>query len=290
MKTDMPDISVVIPTHLRPELLSRAVTSAFEQTSPPCEVIVVDDAKDASTAQLMNELSDRFGPALIFVHAEQSGTSGASASRNRGASVATGTVLAFLDDDDWWDKGYLSQACATLAATGADIVLTPSWMVVDESSEEWLDPSPASFTGFRPGISGSNLVISRTAFDVVGGFDPGMWVMNDVDFFVRAREHAVTMAAASDRLVFHEGRGAGHLMSPSERRAKGLEHFFAVHEARLDRSTKRLLKRRIHAARITPDAAEMSKLRHRLGVLWFSSPSDYRGTIARRLKGRRRAH
>jgi len=43
------DISVIIPTHNRAELLPRALDSVLEQTLPPNEIIVVDDGSDDGT-------------------------------------------------------------------------------------------------------------------------------------------------------------------------------------------------------------------------------------------------
>lgn len=284
------DVSVVIPTHERADLVRRAITSAFSQTARPAEVIVVDDARDAATERVVRALMQKYGAALVYVPVDPAPTAGASASRNTGVAIASHELIAFLDDDDWWDERYLEQAMATRALCNADLVVTPSWIVVDGAREEWGQPSPRAFASFRPGVSGSNLLITRRAFDSVSGFDTGMWVMNDVDFFVRLREQGVSVVAAPDRLVFHEGRGDGHLTSPSERRAKGLEHFLAVHGFRMDRSAVRLLKRRIHAARISDDSPWLRRIRHQLGVAWYSTPADVSGTVRRRLRGRRRAH
>ncbi|MGP3535444.1 glycosyltransferase family 2 protein [Microbacterium sp. RD1] len=284
------DVSVVIPTHQRADLVGRAITSAFSQTAPPAEVIVVDDARDAATERVVRLLMQEHPHTLVYLPVDPARTAGASASRNAGVAVASQRLIAFLDDDDWWDERYLEQATAARARRNADLVVTPSWMVVDGVAEEWAQPSPEAFAGFRPGVSGSNLLITRDAFDSVSGFDTGMWVMNDVDFFVRLRERGVAAVAAPERLVFHEGRGDGHLTSASERRAQGLEHFLAVHGPRMDRSAVRLLKRRIHAARISPDSPRLQRIGHRLGVAWFSTPADVSGTLRRRWRGRRRAH
>ncbi len=45
-----PAVTVVIPTHNRPEMLGRAVASAIAQTQVSCEVIVVDDGSTPPVA------------------------------------------------------------------------------------------------------------------------------------------------------------------------------------------------------------------------------------------------
>lgn len=284
------EVAVVIPTHERPGLVGRAIASALAQTSPPARIVVVDDMADAATQDVVESHASRQPGVVTYLALDPRSSAGASLSRNTGAALCTEPLIAFLDDDDWWDERYLEQALATRAQHAADLIVTPTWMVVDGVREEWMQPSPRAFEGFRPGVSGSNILLTREAFERVRGFDTDMWVMNDVDFFVRLREAGTSVAAASERLVCHEGRGAGHLTSPGERRAQGLEHFLAVHGDRMDRDALRLLRRRIHSARITAQSGPFERLRHRLGVAWYSTPADVRGTLERRLRGRQRAH
>lgn len=284
-----PRVSVVIPTHRRVELLPRAVRAAFAQSHVPIEVIIVDDAHDPETRALADELRVEFGPSLVYTRTP-SDSSGASAARNAGAALSHGELLAFLDDDDWWADEYLAQAVTALQQTKAELVLTPNWMVIDDETRVFMTPTDQSMRTFRPGMTGSNIVVSRVAFDRIGGFDPEMWVMNDVDFFVRARTANTRIVAAQDRLVYLEGRGVGHLSSASERRARGLEHFLAVHGAEMDRAAIRLVKRRISVARADSATRLAARVRHRAAVTWYSTLGDYVGTIQRRLGGRRRSY
>jgi glycosyltransferase involved in cell wall biosynthesis len=96
-----PEFSVIIPTHGRPDLLLEAVESVLRQTVADFECIVVDDASPEPPT-----LPD--DPRLHLVCREQNG--GPPAARNTGIERATGTYLAFLDDDDVWRPGRLEAA------------------------------------------------------------------------------------------------------------------------------------------------------------------------------------
>lgn len=96
-----PQISVVVPTFRRSELLPRALDSLLQQTWPNIQVVVVDDnlpesgSAKATTAALEPYLSrDNF----IYVHT--SGAIGGGAARNLALRHCTGEYIAFLDDDD----------------------------------------------------------------------------------------------------------------------------------------------------------------------------------------------
>lgn len=94
-------LSVVVCTHNRPSDLARCLEAACALDSAP-ELIVVDSASHPSCEELVARYAERL-PCLRYVREEQPGLSRA---RNRGAAVAGGDIVAFLDDDtaphvDW---------------------------------------------------------------------------------------------------------------------------------------------------------------------------------------------
>jgi glycosyltransferase involved in cell wall biosynthesis len=90
-------VSVVIPTRNRPQLLMRAVRSAFNQTYAHLEVIVVIDGPDPASSEALATVVDE---RLKVVALDQS--VGGSDARNIGVQNANGDWVAFLDDDDEW--------------------------------------------------------------------------------------------------------------------------------------------------------------------------------------------
>jgi len=55
----MPTVSVIIPTYNRAEFLRLAITSVLNQTFQDFEIIVVDDASEDHTHEVMNNLNDK---------------------------------------------------------------------------------------------------------------------------------------------------------------------------------------------------------------------------------------
>jgi GT2 family glycosyltransferase len=85
----LPSISVVVPTKNRPDEVACLLASVRAQPTLPLEIIVVDQSTPAYDLEAF--------PELIHLHDPLIG--GASAARNRGAELARGDVLFFLDDD-----------------------------------------------------------------------------------------------------------------------------------------------------------------------------------------------
>jgi glycosyltransferase involved in cell wall biosynthesis len=92
-QTDLPLVSIIIPTHNRSRLLRVAVESVLAQTYPKMEVIVVDDGSTDDTVVVMAQYAGR------VTYLKQTNQDVAAA-RNAGIRAASGKYLTFLDDDD----------------------------------------------------------------------------------------------------------------------------------------------------------------------------------------------
>lgn len=110
-----PRVSVVVPTHNRPELLREALASIAAQTCTDWEVVVVDDG---STPPIdVAALEAIVGPRLRLVRHDQ--PRGVAAARNSGFAAALGELIAQVDDDDRLAPEAL--ASATQALRSADV-------------------------------------------------------------------------------------------------------------------------------------------------------------------------
>ena len=100
--TDLPVVSVIIPTYKRAEqFLCRSIESVMQQSYEHLEIIVVDDNPVDSphrqeTAQVMQQFAD--DQRIVYMQNERN--LGGSLTRNAGLNVASGTYVTFLDDDD----------------------------------------------------------------------------------------------------------------------------------------------------------------------------------------------
>lgn len=94
----MKDITVIIPTYNRKELLKKTLLSLESQTYPKnrFEVIVVDDGGTDGTEATVSELKK--GLSLNFSYFKQS-NKGPAAARNVGIKNAEGEYIYFVDDD-----------------------------------------------------------------------------------------------------------------------------------------------------------------------------------------------
>ena len=112
--------SIVIPCHNDSAWLPRSVGSAFAQTRPADEVIIIDDGSTDDTPEVCAQLAAIHGPALRTVRQDNGGVSRA---RNRGLEELSGTHVVFLDADDELDPQALEHYATALDAHD------PAWCI-----------------------------------------------------------------------------------------------------------------------------------------------------------------
>lgn len=107
-------VSVVIPTYKRAERLKRAVASALEQTYSNMEVLIVSDNEpDDEYTKADSEIVESFNDDRVRLIVQEKHINGAAA-RNAGIRAAKGEFIAFLDDDDYWEKQKIEEQVALL--------------------------------------------------------------------------------------------------------------------------------------------------------------------------------
>ena len=280
-------VSCVIPTHNRDESMLAALDSVRQQTYRPERIVVVDDTGSPSTRAAVESIAKTDGR-VVYRDASDLPQKAAGASRNAGAESVTTDLIAFLDDDDTWHPEFLESAIAEIERSGSHLVVTWGSLRRGETVLEHNWKAETGFTAAQvltanPGVTGSNFVIRRAAFTAIGGFDPALWVYNDLDFFVRFLDAGLSYTVVRRDLVRQISTGGAHLSSRSERRARGIEAYLAKYADRLSVRQRRALVRSIHLARLFRDQTKGRRIVHVAGAIANSTASDSICAVRRRL-------
>ena len=177
-KENISDISVIIPTADRGQLLRRAVDSVLKQSVSPSKIIVVDNG--------VNEVNVQFDdPRIVIVRTAPQ--IGPGRSRNIGVQSSDTKYIAFLDDDDWWDSGYIKNIIRKFEETKADVVVGQLRRYgIDGCLRDYKlfpeSPDLQRMVFFsNPGFGGQNITMKKKVFIEVGGFDERMPASVDRD-------------------------------------------------------------------------------------------------------------
>lgn len=266
----------VIPTHGRPDYLAEALCSVAAQTAPVARVVVVSDDGDEQSREVVMEFASSSGVDTLFVD-RRPGVPGASASRNEGVRRGTAPTLAFLDDDDLWEPGYLAAACARLVETDVDAVATAMRRFSSTGDGGLVIPAPdltARQVFVRgSGVTGSNLVLRRAVFEAVGGFDCALAVQNDRDLFLRLVMAGARYAVVEAPGVRFRQHADGRLTDASAMRADGVLAFTNKHAKAFSRYDQRVLRYLSHRIRMTSARSPGVLLRSTCGAVANWSPT-----------------
>lgn len=180
-------VTVIVRTKDRLPLLREALDS-IAANDYPAEIVVVNDG-GASVAEVVHPDSE----VLLIEHAAPRGRSEAM---NAGVRAAATPWLAFLDDDDLLYPDHLATLAAGVRASGSMACYTDALSVFMELSPSgeyeaskqlriYSQPFDRELLLFDNYIPLPTLMLRRTDFLDLGGFDPTLDLFEDWDFLLR---------------------------------------------------------------------------------------------------------
>ncbi|WP_062008083.1 glycosyltransferase [Streptomyces hygroscopicus] len=231
--SDVPLLSIVIPTYNRAALLDRTLSTLVRQTAAPetFEVVVSDDGSNDTTRDVVRSYEDRLR--MRYVFQEDLGYRVASA-RNGGARLASAPLLAFLDTGVLAGPQYVEAVLAAHAAPApAQVVFGYSYgydpqnprpelhtLVADFPPEEvvrrvagasWFeDMRLPEFAAVDFDLSRMhmpwlffwtlNVSMPTAVFWRVGGFDEDFtgWGGEDIELGYRLHQHGIPMTVSRE--------------------------------------------------------------------------------------------
>jgi GT2 family glycosyltransferase len=222
-----PDISIVVVTWNGRQYLDDCLGAIAAQEGASSETILVDNASSDGTVE---HVRAAFPWVRIVELASNRGFAGGN---NAGAREATGTYLAFLNNDTRADPGWLRalragvELDARIALTTSRIVYMHDPETLDSAGDGVLrwggafkrhhgapaSSAPESREVF--GVCGAAFLISKMVFDELGGFDEDFFASHeDVDLSYRARLRGYRCQYVADAVVRHHGSATLGTVSP----------------------------------------------------------------------------
>jgi glycosyltransferase involved in cell wall biosynthesis len=188
-------VNVIIPVFNGERFLAEAIDSVLAQTYRPLEILIVDDGSTDGSARIARDYAQHESNVLYF----RQSNCGPAAARNAGLQHAHGHAIAFLDADDLWTPSKLaSQAAALRDSPSGGIVLGRLQRLKLIHSQGFV-PHGASELALNLGAS----LIRRQVFGAVGTFDESLRLADDWDWYMRARELAVSILVQDDVVLFY---------------------------------------------------------------------------------------
>ena len=199
-------VSIVIPCYNGERFLAETLDSAFTQTYPLTEIVIVDDGSLDGSAALIRSYGDR-------VRAEFGPNRGASAARNRGTALARGEFIQYLDADDLLTENAVARRVSALRTESAEVAYSDWEKLIEDEAGEFHagDQTARLIEDVNPNVEialitdfwapPAALTYRRSIVHKIGGWNEGLPVIQDARFLQDA-------AHAGARFVHAPGIGA----------------------------------------------------------------------------------
>jgi hypothetical protein len=189
--TTTPRISIAIATYNGEKFIREQLDSIARQTLPPAEIVITDDGSTDTTLKLIDDFSsDVPFPVRIFRNASRLGYAD---NFLRAASLCTGDIIAFSDQDDIWLDNKLATCARLFSDPGVVLVAHSAWVWVESGERthrrpfyrktQILQPASTDPFGFPLGFA---MLIRRSLLQIttpahrphkIAGHDQWFWLL-----------------------------------------------------------------------------------------------------------------
>lgn len=210
-----PLFSVIVPVYNAAETLGETVRSILGQTEAAFELLLIDDGSTDDSVRCMLGLAGSDERIRVLTHRNE----GVSATRNLGAQLARGRLLAFCDADDCWHREKLARH-RDLHDARPDLGVSFAGIAFLEHDQPAFAPTRtrstvppgdldlAALVADNPVCTASNLVVTADCFRRVGPFRAAMGFAEDQEWLARA-------AAVGERIAGIDALLVDYRMSPA---------------------------------------------------------------------------
>ena len=254
-ETNVPAVSIVIPTYNHAEYLQQALYSVVNQTFHDWEAIIVNNFSDDATLQIIEQFNE---PRFRVINFHNHGV--IAASRNEGIRNSSAPVIAFLDSDDTWYKDKLSK-CMSEFENGAKVVCHGEKWISDSSVPRAIFYGPAEKATYKNllfrgnCISTSATLVNREVLEQLAGFseNPSFITAEDYELWMR-------ISLATTNFVFvHEI--LGEFRRHGESASSSVDKHLAAEIAVINH----------HVKQMRPSFMVFTRARHRRAKAFYSA-------------------
>jgi glycosyltransferase involved in cell wall biosynthesis len=184
--TQRPLVSVIIPAYNGDRYIAQAIESILHQTYANYEIIVIDDGSTDNTRISLQS----YWQQIRYIYQDNQGV---SAARNRGVKESKGSLVAFLDQDDFFLPHKLALQVAGFIANPSLAIVNSGWCVVNNRGEVIANIEPwhslpnlslEDWLIWKPVFLGA-MMFNRKCLGEIDGFDIQLHQAPDVDLVLR---------------------------------------------------------------------------------------------------------
>jgi len=233
MRETQPHVTVAMITYNHEKFVAEAVRSIVEQTYRDFELVIVDDGSTDRTPDVIRGLHDE---RIIYVRQENQGPSEA---RNTALRVARGTLIAQMSGDDIAEPARLERQIECHRDRPNSVLFSHCTFIGDDGSviddsrwekltnrSNWTRDATLRYLYLDGNcFLAPSALATRSAFEVVGPYNPVMLQLQDYDMWVRFLLKGYEPHIVQERLLRHRIRAGNANLSASRPDSRVRAHF-----------------------------------------------------------------
>ena len=181
MNESLPKVSIVLPTYNGAKYIRQSIDSCLNQTYKNIELIIVDDGSTDETLEIIKSYQDK---RIKYIGHEKN--MGLPNALNTGFANATGEYLTWTSDDNY----YAGEAIEKMVS----FLKNKNYLFVYCDFYRFNDEDPSNLKTVRlPNVLvledhndvGACFLYSRKVKEVIGDYDPNLFLGEDYDYWIR---------------------------------------------------------------------------------------------------------
>lgn len=214
----MKKVSIIVPTYKRANMLTRAIDSVLNQTYDNVEVLVVDDNNpDTEWRQCTTSIMEQYreNPKVRYICHPQN--MNGSVARNTGIQEATGELISYLDDDDYYAMDKIERQVKYLEEHPHYRAVYCGW---NRDNHDFVPEGEGDLS--YDILSGTNIIITnsimmwRSDCMKCGGWDPNLMRHQEAAYLLNYFRNGGLMGRIEDVLVYFDTSDRNNVSNPQK--------------------------------------------------------------------------
>jgi teichuronic acid biosynthesis glycosyltransferase TuaG len=156
-------VSVILTVFNREKIIKKVIESVINQTYQNFELLIIDDSSTDETLKIVSQFLNN----KIKIFKTEKNSGGPALPRNIGIKKAKGSILCFLDSDDFWDKTYLYNITKIFKTNSNNLIVSTNAKlivngVVSEKKYFYFSNKHIQFS-FKDNFYGNKVILSSLA-------------------------------------------------------------------------------------------------------------------------------
>jgi len=218
-------VSIITPCYNAEDFIKETINSVLNQSHRFIDYIVVDDGSTDNSLKILDTYKDR----ITVLEAPHKG---ACAARNKGAELAKGDYLLFLDADDTLDENTIEVFLNEIKNQNNTLVAC-NWKRLNYTENKWvttpsgLSDTPPNNDFIKGWLSGwyvppAGILWPKKLFENTGGWDESLAANQDGDLILRALISGVNIKLTKNTNVYYRHHDASKISISSSKSSRHL--------------------------------------------------------------------